>query len=235
MSTVGVRVAALRAALPVLREQWGRSGVIRLGTLAVCVLLAGEGLLTLREATQRLRAQTAELAATLSGHQALLRQSGWAARKLESQRQLQALETMTWQASDGALLQAGLIDWVRATALRSGISVREAVASRQVSATGAAAAEASPSQPAPSAVSGGSPLLDRIDLVALQRDGYDMWRVRVNVEFKRAPLLVFLQELYAHPKVAVVERLNLRLAPTGSLAEVEFRVISAPSGTAVQR
>lgn len=235
MSAAGAWPGALSAASASLKDQWMRSGLLRVGTWGVIVILVIEALMTLRQRTDALEAQAAELATSLSAHQSLLRQSGWANRKLEAQRQLQTLETMTWQAADAALVQAGLLDWARATAARSGLNVREAVASRQIQAAGAGGLDASVAQPGQSPSGPIGSVSQGVDGAALQRDGFGLWRLRLNLEYKRAPLLVFLQELYAHPKVVVVERLAMRLGSPGSTVEIELRAVSSTGGASGSR
>lgn len=212
MSKVSEWAGALTAASASWKDQWHRSSVLRVGAWVVLVIVASEGLLALRQRTQALQAEATQLHAVVLAQRTAQRESGWGARKLESQRHVQTLESMLWQAPDAALLQAGLADWVRATATRSGLNVREISAQRQVVSASGVPGVASPAQD--------------VDIAALQKEGFTVWRVRLNVEFKRAPLLVFLQELYTHPKVVVVDRLALRLAVSGSLAEMDLRAIS---------
>lgn len=215
MSTQPAAQASLGEGLSALRLQWARSRILRFGVSAAVLIVAVEGLLQWRAHTEQLRSQATDLALAMSSERGLLRQAEWPARKIEAERQLRAVRSMVWQASDPALAQAGMLDWLRATATTSGLNVREAQATRQVGLGTGAATGAGASN----------------DDAGLQRDGYVVWRVRMSLEFKRAALLVFLQELSAYPKVFVVERLQMRPGTPGAVVELELRAVSGTEGS----
>ena len=130
----------------------------------------------------------------------------WPQRADDARQQLAALQSMLWQggvdggSGDIGLAEAGFQDWVRATAAKSGVRLREMSLARSTVAAGAAASPAS---------------------------GAQGIRLRLNLEWSHVELMAFLAEIGRHERVIVVERLLLRPAsPLGS-AEIDLRVLAA--------
>ena len=139
----------------------------------------------------------------------LARGNPWTARLDDARQQLDALRAMQWPAAEVGLAEAAFQDWVRTTASKAGLRVRELSLSRTVlPATPAAAA---------SAREGAGTLI----------------KLRLSVEMGRNELLAFLAEVGRYEQVVVVERLLMRPAqPVGS-AEIDLRIRAgapAPGG-----
>lgn len=187
-----------------LRSQWVGNSRLRWGLFAIGGILCAQGVLLLGDQSQVWRAQAAAIRADIDRVRPLTRDTGWPRRAEDARQQLDAARAMLWQASDAGVAEAALQDWVRASASKAGLSIRELAVSRP------------PAAPA----SASSPSGATIHVV----------RVRVAVDLNRLPLVAFLAELARNEQVVVVDRLVLRPAAQPPLAEMELRALVALRG-----
>lgn len=183
-----------------LRSQWVGNRRLRWGLLVVGGILWVQALLLFGDSAQVWRDQTSSLREEVDLVRLLTRVKVWPGRADDARQQLDALRSMLWQASDPGVAEAALQDWVRASAGRAGLSVRETAVSRPPAATGAASAVAAGTLPV---------------------------RIRLAVDLNRLPLMAFLAELARNEQVIVVDRLLLRPAAQPPLAEMELRALVA--------
>ena len=186
-----------------LRVQWTVNRRLRWGLLAIAAILCAQALFMLGDAARAAREQTSLLRDEIDRVRPLLRDKAWPGRAEDARQQLDAVRSMLWQASDLGLAEAALQDWVRASAGKAALNIRELAVSRPVAAaavpaSGAAAAAAT--QPV---------------------------RIRLVVELNRLPLMGFLAELARNEQVVVVDRLMLRPATQPPQAEIELRALVA--------
>jgi hypothetical protein len=123
---------------------------------------------------------------------------------------------MLWTEADAGLAEAAFQDWVRATASKAGLRLRELSLAASAAALAPAAGASGPASPSGSA--GARPL-----------------RLRMVVEWSRVEALAFLAEVGRSERVVVVERLQWRSGTPGSTAEIDLRALTsapaAPGGT----
>lgn len=198
-SSVASRWAGLRSELQVNTR-------LRVGLLAVLGIVWLYGLLVAGDAVQSARAGSDAVAAEIERLRPLSRDNPWPARADDARQQLAVLRGMQW--ADGAgnalgLTEAALQDWVRSTAAKAGLRVRELSLSRTVSDAaadgGSGAASAAPA--AGQAV-----------------------KLRLTADWGRAELVAFLAEVGRSERVIVVERLHMRPAATPASVEIDLRV-----------
>ena len=187
-----------------LRAQWTENRRLRWGLWAIGVILFAQGLFLLGDAVQASREQASSLRDEIDRVRPLMREKAWSGRADDARQQLDALRSMLWPASDLGLAEASMQDWVRATAGKAGLSIRELAVSRPVAAGTVIAASG------PTAAAGPQPV-----------------RVRLVVDLNRLPLMGFLAELARNEKVVVVDRLMLRPAAQPALVEIELRALVA--------
>ena len=209
-----------------LAEQWRRSRLLRLFTLLALVILIVEGLLRLGSFSSGLAERARELQASNRIAELQLRDTAWATRLTQAQRQWQALESMLWQGADDALLQASIQDTLRSMATRSGLTVRELTVSRQLVLSGPG--PSGNSVPTTVAAKAASP--EPWSTAELDRRGIGQWTVRITLEFRRVPLMNFLSEVAAFEKALVTERVDVRVAQTPAAVELQLRALSRHSG-----
>jgi len=185
-----------------LREQWAESRLVRLGAwlgLALAgVYLVLAGFDAADASLERSRVLSAEVARL----QALSKETDWSRRGQEVAGLKAAYETAIWTDPDLALTEAGLQDWLRNTAQRLGLKVREVTLVR-------AEAGAKPVNLPP---------------------GYVVLQARVSVEVQRAPLFTLLAEMAAQERRIVVERFTMKGVLQPAIAEMQLRVLARPSG-----
>ena len=190
-----------------LRSQWQVNTRLRVGTWVIVAIIWVYALLLAGDAVEGLRKNSLAIADEIDRLRPLTRGNPWPGRVDEARQQITALQAMAWAevgAGDIGLVEAALQDWVRATAAKAGLRVRELVLSR----ASAVAGDANPAAGArPARAAGGQPV-----------------RLRLSVEWGRAELLAFLAEVGRSERVVVVDRLVLRPAATPAGAEIDLRV-----------
>ena len=204
------------AAWTELRAQWQTNTRLRVGAWGIIGIVWIYGLLLAGDAVVKLRQGSEALAAEIERLEPMTRNNPWPARMDEARQQLAALRTMEWVGGEGGdlgLTEAALQDWVRATAAKAGLRVREMTLTRAV---GGAAGDVSPGPAA--AGSGSGP------------NGQAL-KLRLSAEWGRGELAAFLAEIGRSERVVVVERLLLRPAATPPSAEIDLRVWSRGAGT----
>ena len=192
-----------------LQAQWTGNARLRAGLWVVLAIAWVYGLLLAGDAVEAERKRAEAVAEEIDSLRPLARGNPWTARLDDARQQLDALRAMQWPAAEVGLAEAAFQDWVRTTASKAGLRVRELSLSRTVlPATPAAAA---------SAREGAGTLI----------------KLRLSVEMGRNELLAFLAEVGRYEQVVVVERLLMRPAqPVGS-AEIDLRIRAgapAPGG-----
>jgi hypothetical protein len=207
-----------------LSEQWARSRFVRVGALLGCLILCAEALVRMGVWSSELSDRARELTASNRSEQVLLREVNWASRKDQAARQWAALESMLWEAPDNALVQASIQDALRGMSNRAGLPIRELSVSQQV-----------PGKVRPSPVDRGAPLESGAlpgapgevwSTARLDALGVGHWSVRMTLEFRRVPVMSFLNELAAYERALVVERLEIKIAQTPAVVELELRAFS---------
>jgi hypothetical protein len=191
-----------------LRNQWHVNTRLRAGLWLIAGIAWVYALLVLGDAAVAVRKESTVLADEIDRLRPLAHTNPWPARVDESRRHLAALRSMQW-AADGAgdigLAEAALQDWVRGTAGKAGLRVREMTLAR-----------ATPSAPAVAA-GGTTP--------AVLPPAAQAVKLRMAVEAGRNELVAFLAEVGRHEHVVVVDRLLLRPGvPLGS-AEMDLRAL----------
>lgn len=197
------------AAWAELRSQWQINTRLRIGAWAIlgilwvyALLLASDGILALRNGTQALASDIERL-------QPMTRSNPWPTRVDDARQQLDALRTMEWVEGEGGelgLTEAALQDWVRATAAKAGLRLREMTLSRG----------GAPPALSTSAGSG--------DTAATTQPRGQAVKVRMTADWDRGALVAFLAEVGRSERVVVAERLLLRPAATPPSAEIDLRV-----------
>lgn len=183
-----------------LRSQWQVNVRLRTGVWVILGILWVYALLLGADAVGALRKGSEALAGEVERLQPLTRANPWPARLDEARQQLAALRSMEWaegEGGDAGLTEAALQDWVRATAAKAGLRVREMSLSR-------------PEAVAPGPGTGGT--------------ASKALRLRMSTEWGRAELMAFLAEVGRSERVVTVERLLLRPGATPPGAEIDLRV-----------
>lgn len=194
-----IAVQRLTVAWNSLSAQWLASPGLRLGLLAIATLLAVYGLLAGADEVERVRQGNADLKVGIERLTPMVRERSWTDRAEEARRQRDALEGMLWVGADAALVDAELQDWLRTTAGKWGVAIRELELVR-----GDVAARAT-------------------------RPSTRTVRVRLVTDLKTTSMLGFLSELSQSERLVLVDRLALRPASVPAIAEIELRILaSAP-------
>ena len=178
--------------------QLAASAGLRMGLLAIVTLLAVYGLMAAADGVEGVRKDSAELRSELERLAPLARERAWPERADEARRQREALDGMLWVGNDAALVEADLQDWLRATAAKWGVSIRELELVR--------------GEVTPRAASAAAPVR--------------LMRVRLATDLKTVSMLGFLSELGQSERLVLVDRLVLRPAAQPALAELELRVLA---------
>jgi len=191
------------------RAQWSGNPRLRAMLWAVLGIVWLYGLMLAGDGVQSLRQQLALEQEKLERLQPLARERDWVARADEASQTVKALRALQWPAGESGLAEAAFQDWVRSTAGKAGLRIRELAPSR-------AAADRSAAQSAAAAQRAGAPQVIRLRLVA---------------EFGRPELVAFLAEVGRKEQVVVVDRLLLRPATLNGSVEMDLRMSteSAPA------
>lgn len=193
--------------------QWESSLILRVGMLAVLLLLAYGALAQLGDWRERLAAEAQDLDQGNAELAARLKQSDWAQRRKEADDQLQAVRSMVWQAADEASAQAMVQDWLRSAVAKADIKVRELEVGRQTEANAGSEANLATAAGANAKASGG---LD---------PQFKVLRVRMTLDMQRLQLMMLLTQLAANDKVFAVERVQFRLVAQPATAVIDLRTL----------
>lgn len=201
---------SLATAWESLRTQWAERRLLRIGLVAVAAIVCVQGLLLMGDRTEALRRDEAGLRDELARVQSLAREKQWPQRAEDARTQLNALRSLAWNEPERGLAEASAQDWVRSTAAKSTLSLRE-VGLVRGAAVGAAAAASAGAAGAPESV-----------------------RLRVTAEFQRLPLAAFLAEAARNERAVMVDGFVLRPALNPPQVEMELRMpwLAASTGAA---
>ena len=190
---------ALIEAWAAVRAQLLASARLRIGLLAILALLWSYALLAGLDADEARQRGLASQQDALDRVRSLQLERDWPMRANDAQQHVTALRSLLWPETDRGLAEAAFQDWVRATASRSGLFMRELVLTPAVlqSTPGAA--------PAPLAV-----------------------RARLVAEFNRPAVMAFLAELESGERRVLVDRMLLRLHTQPATAELDLRIHLSP-------
>lgn len=194
-----MKPGSLAASWAELRLQWQVNLRLRGGVWLIVGILWVYGLLLATDAVQLMHKGSEAVVAQIDRLVPLTRANPWPARVDEARQQLAALRSMEWaegEDGDPGLTEAALQDWVRATAARAGLRLREMTISRPDAVAGPAGAGASSKSV----------------------------KLRLSTEWSRIELMAFLAEVGRSERVVVVERLLLRPGATPPSAEIDLRV-----------
>jgi hypothetical protein len=198
-------MSALLAARPVWnrwRSQWATSSGLRLGAWLIVGLLWMQSLWWLGDASSAWRQREQALLDDLGRVQVLARERLWPQRADDARQQVDALRSLLWPESERGVAEAALQDWVRSTAAKAQLVVRDLALVRAVAAPPSTAAAASQAAAAPRAV-----------------------RLRLNAELNRLALAGFLSELARNEHAVIVDHLVLRPASQPPSMEMELRMM----------
>ncbi len=180
------------------RGQLAESALLRIGLMAIIGIVWVYALLIVSDRVGADGAQLEALNAQLSRLRPLAGDREWARRAADADQQLKAMQAMVWVENDMGLAEAAFQDWVRGTAGRAGLGVRQLNVARVAT-------------PGASAPASGQPQLIRARLVA---------------EVDHQALLGFLSEVARNQPAVVVERLLLRAAAQPPTAEIDLRILA---------
>jgi hypothetical protein len=197
-----------------LRVQWWESPRARYGVWLAVLLLGLVGVQSLQEWRQAKVGEGELLTAELARWQAAPSLEVWKAREEEVSGRAAVVRAMVWRDAEIGLVESALQDWVRGTASKLGLPVRQIRVTRLEPLRSAPERGAEP-------VSAGDTPTEPLppSHVAL--------RARVVFELKRGPLMNFLTECARNERAVVVERLSLRLLSQPMTAELDLRVVAA--------
>jgi hypothetical protein len=180
---------------------------LALGLLWLYALLwTGDWTAARQRAAQDLREQTQRL-------KPLQQRELWAGRDQDATDALARLRGLSWRAAERGLVEANLQDWLRAVASKSGLALRDL---RVLSDLGleAGSPTSAATASAPATASASSPTL---------------LRVRMVVEFNRAPAMGLLAELARNEPLVAVERMAIRTTIQPPVMELELRALALPT------
>ncbi|WP_397535361.1 hypothetical protein [Roseateles sp.] len=196
---------ALQEMLRDAREQWQTNARLRLACLAVLAILWGYGLLLLSDQTPSQLAKLADLRRQTLELRSLQDAAQWEARLGQAMEQSKAAKALTWVETRPGLAQAEVQDWLRASAGKAGLAVRDlsvAVASNEAAAVGSSQTEKT------------------TGVIAL----------RLSADFTPLALSSLLFELGQVERGLSVRRLQLKTWTTPQQAEIDVQVrVSSPS------
>ena len=184
-----------------LRQQWDESQVLRVGIWLAALLVALYLLLAGFDAADRQVERNRSLQAEAARLEALAKDGNWTQRSQEVAGLRAAYDTAVWSDPDLALTEAGLQDWLRNTAQRLGLKVREITLVR-------AEAGAKPADDLP--------------------PGHVLLKARMSVEVQRTPLFTLLAEMAAQERRIVVERFVMKGTMAPAIAEMDLRIVARP-------
>jgi hypothetical protein len=195
------------------QAQWQASARLRWGVRLVLGIVAVHLMLSTLDAVDQKR--EALKAARLEGARlsAMGQEGDWAARAQQAQDQLVAFRSMAWSASDPALGEAALQDWLRKVTSGLGLAVRDLQVTRAAL--------------SPAATPGGGPQGES----TLNRPPPQAAAIRAKliVELKRGAVLALLAELQRNEQSVVVERLVWRGASVPPQVELDLRALAGAS------
>lgn len=183
-----------------VQGQLAASAGLRLGLLVIVAIVWIYGLLWTSDHVAVRQKELLALNEQAARLAPLARDRQWPTRADEARRVLAALQAMVWVESDPGLAEAAFQDWVRATASRAGLGVRELTVAR-------------PAAPAASASNGVGA-------------GVQVIKMRLVAEFNRTALLGFLSEAAGNDRAVVVDRLLVRTWTQPPTAEIDLRVLA---------
>jgi hypothetical protein len=192
-----------------LRVQWVASRTLRLGVWTLALLVWVQALLMAGDAAKASEQRAMALQDEWERTQVLARDKTWPQRAEDARQQLAALRAQLWPESNRGLAEAAAQDWVRATAAKAGLPLRDLALVRGVA--------TAVTTPAASAAAGASP---------------QAIRLRVNAELSRLPLMAFLAEVQRSERAVVVDLMVLRPASQPPSADLELRLMAMPAGAA---
>jgi hypothetical protein len=214
-----------------LRTQWQINTRLRWGLWVIGGILWVYALLLLGDRAATTRQASAQVGDEIDRLRSLSRSNPWPARVEEARQQLAALRSMVWndaaegRAADAGLAEAALQDWLRSTAVKAGLRVRELTVAR----AGATPVVTNLIDAAPA---GGPLQLPAVSRAAVVQQA-QLVKVRLSLEAGRNELLAFLAEVGRYERVVVVERLLFRpgsaAAPLAS-AELDLRIVASTAG-----
>ena len=189
------------------RAQWDANARLRALVWVVigigwlwCLMVAGDGVRSAGQRSTALQEEIDRLRPLARDDQR------WSERADDARQQLEALRGMLWPQADAGLAEAAFQDWVRATASKAGLRVREL-------SLAPSAAAVKPATGASAAEGGGS------EARAV--------RVRLVAEWARNEVLAFLAEAGRSERVVVVERFHWRPGNPVGTAEIDLRALTA--------
>lgn len=181
-----------------LLQQANSNSRLRMGLLSVLGILWIYALLLASDQVTTWRTDSMSLREELGRIQPLAKERGWSERADDARQQLTAVRGMMWREADQGLIDAGLQDWIRGTASKAGLPIRELTVSR----------------PESSETRSGT------------RSPQDV-KARLTSELNRLALLNFLVEVGRNERVIVVDRFALRLSVQPNLAEIDLRILGS--------
>jgi hypothetical protein len=190
---------ARQAAWNSLRAQWASSRGLRIGVWTIVAIVWVQALLLAGEQARAWQGRELVLRDDLARLQTATREQRWSQRADDARQQVTALRSLLWTESDRGLAEAATQDWVRSTASKAGLTLRDVALVR---APAAAAEAVSPSASAPAA---------------------QAIRMRVVADLNRLAVTGFLAELARNERAVLVDRLALRPAAQPAQAEMELR------------
>jgi hypothetical protein len=201
-----------------LRVQWWESSRARYGVWLALLFLGLVGVQSLQGWRVAKMGEAEVLAADLARWQAAPELAVWKARVEVGAGRATVVRSMVWRDAEIGLVESALQDWVRGTAGKLGLPVRQIRVTRLEPSR--AAPERTAEQGAASELPG-QPL----------PPGQVALRARVVFELKRGPLMNFLTECARYERAVVVERFSLRLLSQPMTAELDLRVVAAQAAS----
>lgn len=194
--------ATLRSLADDARAQWAASRLLRAGLWTIVGMLWLWGLLALGDVESAWRAQTRLVRDDVQRTRVLARERQWPQRADDVRQLLDNLRARLWPEAERGLAEAAVQDFVRATAAKTGLPLRDlALVRGPAPGTGAADGADAARQPL---------------------------RLRVAAELDRAAMTGFFAELSRHERAVAVERMVMRPTTQPPLLEIELRAAWVP-------
>ncbi|MBT9500744.1 MAG: hypothetical protein IV092_05835 [Burkholderiaceae bacterium] len=189
----------LHAAWLELRAQWTANARLRMGGMVMVAIVWVYGLLLGSDQADAWRIAAEGLRGEISRVQPLAKEQGWPQRAEDARQQLAAIRAMLWTETELGLVEARFQDWLRSTAVKSGLVVRDIAVLRAVPTSPTEGITATP--------------------------GPQVIKARVVFDQNRVSLVGFLAELGRSEKVVVVDRMALRLSSQPALVEMDLHIL----------
>jgi hypothetical protein len=202
-----MKTSAWSQGVSALAQQWRETPRLRLGIWVIGAILWIYALLLVSDRVSADYKAAAELRDTIARTRPLARDPGWKQRAEDAARQRAAAQSLLWQADNLGLAEASFQDWLRSTADKAHLVVKDLNVSRSADASGGAPVSAA--APASAAAAGPVPI-----------------RARLTLEFQRTPLLAFLAEVGQSERVIVVDRLQIRTWSQPAAVELDLHVLA---------